>query len=477
MTKNKPNWLNRMLGVRGGKQPSKQPVVSHPRQQCMTTGLDLPVNLCLRATGRPGQILLDEFVVEGLLGEGGMGTVYLVRSRTSGLAFAVKRAKALGDVTRRNFLAELQTWIGLPEHPNLVACRFFRTVGDEVLIFAEYVEGGSLSEWIRSRKLYEGGTRAALERMLGVAIQSAWGLHCLHELGLVHQDVKPGNVLMAGEGRAAVHGVHAKVTDFGLARAKAAGGEGNIPGLGQSILVSSGGRTPAYCSPEQAKGLAVTRKTDIWSWGVSVLEMFTGDVTWTSGQLAADVLEGYLREPQNQGVIPAMPGWRGGGAKEGVSNSTRRIDGGACRRSWTSLRRLLSEDRGIPSTAKPYLQSSEAPRRKWGIMERRDFAGSSWVDPRELLEQVLRAEGRDPAEAEAIASKRAGSRRGDLVADLAIYDEARRVYERLLKGGRKGLDPTIWPSFVSTRLSCMRWPATDLVHWGSTTGRLRSGTG
>lgn len=117
-----------------------------------------------------GHVVLDDFLVEGALGEGGMGVVYLVRSRSSGQRFAVKRAKLQDPASQRNFLAELQTWIDLPEYPHLVACRFFRTVGDEVAIFAEYVEGGSLADWIRQRRL------TALPQMLDVATQFAWGL-------------------------------------------------------------------------------------------------------------------------------------------------------------------------------------------------------------------------------------------------------------------------------------------------------------
>src|SRR5438309_10505616 len=79
----------------------------------------------------PGQTLLDDFAVQRVLGEGGMGKVYLVKSRTTNMRFAVKRARGLSEGERRNFLAELQTWIDLPEHPNLVPCRFFRTVGDK----------------------------------------------------------------------------------------------------------------------------------------------------------------------------------------------------------------------------------------------------------------------------------------------------------------------------------------------------------
>ena len=137
-----------------------------------------------------GAILLNEFEVEKELGRGGMGRVYLVRSRTTGRKFALKEALVKDNTQQKAFLAELQTWIDLPEHPNILACRFFRTVGNETLIFADYCEGGSLADWIANSNLH------TLEQKLDVAIQFAWGIHALHERGLVHQDIKPGNVLM-----------------------------------------------------------------------------------------------------------------------------------------------------------------------------------------------------------------------------------------------------------------------------------------
>jgi serine/threonine protein kinase len=224
-------------------------------------------------TWTKGQLLLDDFEVERVLGEGGMGAVYLVRSRSTEQVFAVKTilASRLGDpASQRLFFDELQTWIDLPEHPHLTACRFFRTVGEQVAIFAEYVARGTLATWIEKRKITD------LEWALDKAIQFAWGLDAAHELGVIHQDVKPGNVLISAQGLV-------KITDFGLARARAKAGERSVGRSGQSLLVSYGGLTPAYCSPEQADGRPLSRRTDVWSWGLSVLEMFTGGVTWAHG--------------------------------------------------------------------------------------------------------------------------------------------------------------------------------------------------
>jgi tetratricopeptide (TPR) repeat protein len=247
-----------------------------------------------------GDVILSMFEVTGTLGEGGMGRVYKVRYRAANVDLAMKSPKpeifARAD-GKESFIHEAETWLNLREHPHLVTCHFVRTVDDVPHIFVDYVDGGSLAEWIRQRRLYEGGPERALERMLDVAIQFAWGLHTAHEQGLVHQDVKPANVMMAVDGTA-------KVTDFGLAKARAmAGEEGALEG-DQSILVSSGGMTPAYCSPEQAAHQPLSRKTDIWSWGVSVLEMFVGGVEWMAGPIAREALASHQRQDE---AIPEMP--------------------------------------------------------------------------------------------------------------------------------------------------------------------------
>ncbi len=124
MAKEKPSWLSRMLGFGRDKVSAARPAAATLNGHCvLASGQSVTAG-----EWRAGETLLDDFLVEGLLGEGGMGKVYLVRSRSSRQAFAVKRARALDDLARRNFLAELQTWIDLPDHPNLVPCRFFRSL-------------------------------------------------------------------------------------------------------------------------------------------------------------------------------------------------------------------------------------------------------------------------------------------------------------------------------------------------------------
>jgi len=249
-----------------------------------------------------GDVILDTYEVTGILGEGGMGKVYKVHHRGWNTDLAVKspRAEELEKASgAANFVRECETWVNLGLHPHIVSCYYVRMLGGIPRVFAEYVAGSSLKEWIDTRKLYEDGREKALARMLDVAIQFAWGLHYAHEQGLVHQDVKPANVMLAPDGTA-------KVTDFGLARARGMSGGAAVP-AGQSILVSVGGMTPAYCSPEQAARQPLTRKTDIWSWSVSILEMFTGEVTWLAGQAAAESLADYLVHGPQDGSIPSMP--------------------------------------------------------------------------------------------------------------------------------------------------------------------------
>jgi WD40 repeat protein/serine/threonine protein kinase len=250
---------------------------------------------------QPGDVLLDLYEVLGLLGEGGMGRVYKVRHRGWDLDLAAKVPRpAVLDLAEGSdlFEREAETWVNLGLHPHTVTCFYVRRLSGLPVVFAEFVDGGSLHDRIRARRLDH------VDEMLDIAIQFAWGLHYAHEQGLVHLDVKPANLMITTDGVA-------KVTDFGLARLRrgrplmSAGPIGPAAG-GDSLSVDgNGGGTPAYMSPEQAGGRVLTRRSDLWSWGLSLLEMFAGHRTWEWGVTAPDAFEEYLVSPVPG--LPAMP--------------------------------------------------------------------------------------------------------------------------------------------------------------------------
>ena len=249
------------------------------------------------------QVLLDTYQVIGKLGQGGMGRVYRVHHKDWNMDLAVKQPLAsifTKPKGKADFIREAETWVDLGLHPHITSCFYVRTIQDIPLIFVEYMDGGSLEHWIQRKghDLYAGTQDEILQRILDIAIQFAWGLAYAHDCSLVHQDVKPLNVLMTSDGVV-------KVTDFGLAKARAKAGETIHATVGRG-LVSGSMHTVAYRSPEQARGDPLDHTTDIWSWGVSVLEMFTGGISWQDGQAILISLESYFKYPDDNN-IPRMP--------------------------------------------------------------------------------------------------------------------------------------------------------------------------
>jgi serine/threonine protein kinase/tetratricopeptide (TPR) repeat protein len=220
---------------------------------------------------------LKVYQIERPLGTGGMGTVHLLKNTLTGRHYAGKVCILPDVADQRLFRDELRVWIDLPVHPHLAACYFFRTVDDRVLIFAEYLSGGSMTDLLRS------GGLQTMEQILDVSIQSARGLRALHELGLVHGDVKPGNILLSGKGQV-------KVADFGLAFSRR-----RIPRLRRGANL--------YRSPDQFSE-TITPAADVWSWGLTVLEMFTRQPNWRDGNAAPIALREFLR--QNGNMPPGL---------------------------------------------------------------------------------------------------------------------------------------------------------------------------
>lgn len=164
------------------------------------------------------------------------------------------------------FFSEGTAWLALPPHRNVVTCHSVRWISGLPRIFAEYVSGGSLAEWITAGRLVD------LESILGVAIELAQGIEHAHRHGIIHQDIKPANVLMRESGVA-------MLTDFGLARvgrpvpASRLVATRNSSGV-NSLAASLVGGTPGFWAPEVEWTGMVSRRSDVWSWAVTVLAMF-----------------------------------------------------------------------------------------------------------------------------------------------------------------------------------------------------------
>ncbi len=250
-----------------------------------------------------GDVILNLYEILDVPGEGGMGKVFKVHHRGWNMPLAVKSPKAKTLLKRDgaiNFERECETWVSLGLHPNIVSCYYVRRLGGIPRVFAEYVDGGSLWEFIDDGLIYKGGAKKALERICDMGIQMAWGLQHAHDRGLVHQDVKPANVLITKDETA-------KVTDFGLARAHvmaaSAAGEAST-----DDRVTNLGMTRIYCSPEQANRDKLTQKTDIWSWALCVLQAFTVKVVWRRGTEGPELLQRFLRQIEtNERLLPMPP--------------------------------------------------------------------------------------------------------------------------------------------------------------------------
>lgn len=239
---------------------------------------------------KKGEKLLDLYKVKSDAIEGGMGRVFRVHHTGWDIDLAMKQPKAVlfkSGSQKKNFIHECEAWINLGLHPHIVSCYYIRTIGGVPAIFSEWMEGGSLKDWIDNRTLYEGSKAEVTERILDIAIQFARGLHYAHEKGLIHQDVKPDNLLLTQNG-------DAKVADFGIAKARAVLTELDDAPADGTMFSQSGGYTPAYCSMEQMNGEKLTRRTDIWSWAISILEMFLGERPWQNGAVAGLGCESYF---------------------------------------------------------------------------------------------------------------------------------------------------------------------------------------
>ena len=364
---------------------------------------------------KQGSELLGSYTVERKLGQGGMGAVYLVRRRMDGQRFAVKTilTSDLGSTqSRHTFLRELRTWVDFPDYPHLTRCCFFRTVRDRLAIFSEFVDGGSLKDWINAKKLLD------YSDILDVAIQLAWGLQAVHDCQVIHRDVKPANVLLTNDRVV-------KVTDFGLSKLQPLSNDVNF----QSQMVSSGSMTAAYCSPEQALSGRLNRKTDIWSYGITILEMFTGPPTWMLGVAAPYILENIISGKQKH-PYPVM--------RDELADILRGCFQRDPANRWQSMKDIADalmvlyrkETGSDYPREKPGLPLNESsPLKKY---ERKLLELAVWDDPFTWTDRVSNLTGLDCSKVEKLKFEQAGSHKTQALLDLEIFDELEDILNQAL---------------------------------------------
>jgi serine/threonine protein kinase/tetratricopeptide (TPR) repeat protein len=243
-----------------------------------------------------GRRLLHYEVLEKL-GEGGMGVVYKARDPRLDRFVALKvlpRARTDDPRRRERFAREARAASAL-NHPHIVTIHDIASEGDLDFIVMEYVDGRSLN-----RLIPHGGL--PVPEALELALQIADAVAAAHRAGIVHRDLKPGNVVVASGGRL-------RVLDFGLAKLMSPDpGAQSLPSEAPLTEAGSVLGTFSYMAPEQAMGVAVDHRADIFSFGVVLYEMVTGELPFRGANPAAIIHEVRYGTPKPVSeLVPGVP--------------------------------------------------------------------------------------------------------------------------------------------------------------------------
>jgi eukaryotic-like serine/threonine-protein kinase len=289
------------------------------------------------------------YEVAAPIGMGGMGVVYRARDTNLGRDVAIKvlpDAFVSHPERTARFKREATTLAAL-NHPNIASIYGLEESDGVLALVLELVEGPTLAEQLASGAL-------AINHALPIAKQIADALEAAHERGIIHRDLKPANIVLTANGAA-------KVLDFGLAKvlsdsiAPSPSELTHSPTMlgptGDGVLLG----TAPYMSPEQARGKAVDRRTDVWAFGCVLFEMLTGARAFP-GETSSDAIAAVLeREPDWTKLPPSTP--------PAVRRLLRRCLEKDSKRRLRDIgdARLELDDESAPATAIPASSSRRSP--------------------------------------------------------------------------------------------------------------------
>jgi serine/threonine-protein kinase len=263
------------------------PTISSPHQQA--TMVSQPANQMTANTLAPGTVIASRYEVQSVLGTGGMGVVLKAHDRQLDEIVALKMLK--GEVFTQDpaalerFKQELKLARRIT-HRHVVRTFDYSELDRYYMISMEYVKGITLKQLVRQRGMLP------LKIGLQIGKQICAALDAAHEKGVVHRDIKPQNILLESSG-------DVKIMDFGIARLE------EMKGMTSTGTVMG---TPDYMSPEQAQGLELDHRTDIYSTGVVLFEVFCGKLPFHADSALA-VLNKHIREqpPKPSSLHPHIP--------------------------------------------------------------------------------------------------------------------------------------------------------------------------